>query len=180
MRSLFHGPRGISTFVAARLRVARTGVDWTGRKPAGAALGTGTGARNARRSGIAMGRRLTSSGSTAMRGAGRETAGTGGRKSGRAAGTASGRRLANPVSAGTRGIATTSAGMFGTVLMRLAGTRAKSWGANRADGSGRRFTKRSIGCAGARTSGPVPRAPGGTGGWSGFSHGRGDPDTTGS
>lgn len=151
----------------------------TGRETIGAGRESGAGARKSDRAGIAMGRRLTNSGSVARRVAGREIIGTGARKSGRT-GTASGRRFANPVSTGTRGVAVAGVGVASAGFpMRPADPRAKSWGANRADGNGRRLAKRPIGRAGEGTDRSSLRELGGTGGWSGFSHGRGEPDATG-
>jgi len=187
MRSPFSWPdhQGISTFVdAARLEGAgRTGgAACAGRETMGAGAGraTGSGAWKPDRAGIAMGRRLANSGSSAMRGAGREIIGIGARKSGRA-GVASGRGSANPVSAIAWVGATAGTGvrLNARLPMRLTGACTKSC-ANRADGSAWRLAKRSIGRAGSTSDGFAPREPGGTGGWSGVSTGRGEPDATGS
>src|SRR5690242_16952531 len=120
--------------------------------------------------------------------AGRETIGAvAGRAAGSGAwkpdpaGIAMGRRLANPVSATAWVGATAGTGVRLNfwLPMRLTGACTKSC-ANRADGSAWRLAKRSIGRAGSTSDGFAPREPGGTGGWSGVSTGRGEPDATGS
>jgi hypothetical protein len=141
----------MSTFVPARREDAGR-VAGAGRETAGAGRETAAGARKSDRAGIATGRRSTNPGSDVIRGAGRATIGTGVWKPVRA-GAASGRRLANSVSAAIRGAATAGAGTSrARVPMRRFGPRAKSWGANRADGNGRRLAKRSIERAGTGTA----------------------------